>query len=169
MTQWTERTGGRKSWGLPAGQRLETSNLNYLEKWVHGNPACTKMNFWQRDFYTASTCPGLFSAFLDPGNWIPTTWSTCRGEGAGDGQGHKSGKSGVRAFLEELGYPEGVTNWFFVQDIGQRDQGNQHCKSNGLCVTQPQQLAGSGGQPGVGKGKCTATGQSHSHKLAVCL
>lgn len=42
MSQRTERAAERKSSGLPTGQQLETTNLNYLEKWVHGKPAYTK-------------------------------------------------------------------------------------------------------------------------------
>lgn len=60
-------------------------------------------------------------------------------------------------------------NRFFFQDIGQRDDGNQHCKSEWVvCVSTPASCRGWWSGRGR-EGPKHSHEAGPSHKLAVCL
>lgn len=78
---------------------------------LHSNTVCTKTKFWQRGFYTTAACQ-ILDSFLH--SWILEIGSQKPGVHIEVKQWGRD-KTQIRqirvtAFLEELCYPEGVTN-----------------------------------------------------------
>lgn len=163
VSQSTERAAKRKSSGLPTGQQLETTNLNFPEKWVHGNPMCTKT--FLADVSIPLVHVGSWTIFCIPGFWKldPTNLEHNRGEAVGEGHDTNWANQGESTYggaeLPRKG------NRLFFQDIGQRDRGNQCCKRGCVVCVSTAASCWGGGQEGAGKGQSSTTRQAQTINL----
>lgn len=157
VSQRTKRGIERKSSELPTGHQLETTNLNYTEKWVHWNLEHTKS--FLADISIPPVPFGSWTIFCIPVSWKvdPNNLEHNRSEAVREAHDTNQQIRGKSIF----GGAELSTRGsrIFFQDIGQRAQGTQPHKSEWTVCVWLQHLAGGGGQEGAGKGQSTATRQ----------